>query len=86
MGACALLPVANPELVLAEVARVLRPGGQYLFIEHVAADPGTIFAKITSAGEDFLVLSAEADMYRRAAYDNLTFCVQIFALPQRRKS
>ena len=35
--------MANPELVLAEVARVLRPGGQYLFIEHVAADPGTIY-------------------------------------------
>ena len=44
----------------------------------ISADPGAIFAKITSAGEDFPVLSAEADMYRRAAYDTLTFFVQTF--------
>jgi SAM-dependent methyltransferase len=33
-----LCTVRDPAAALAEVARVLRPGGAYLFIEHVAAD------------------------------------------------
>jgi SAM-dependent methyltransferase len=33
-----LCTVEDPARVLAEVARVLRPGGQLLFIEHVRAD------------------------------------------------
>ena len=34
-----LCSVADPARALAEIHRVLRPGGQYLFLEHVAADP-----------------------------------------------
>lgn len=33
-----LCTVAAPDLALREIARVLRPGGQLLFIEHVRAD------------------------------------------------
>jgi ubiquinone/menaquinone biosynthesis C-methylase UbiE len=36
-----LCSVSQPELVLREVRRVLRPGGQFLFMEHVAAERGT---------------------------------------------
>lgn len=36
-----LCSVADPAVVLAEVRRVLRPGGRFLFLEHVAAPPGT---------------------------------------------
>lgn len=36
-----LCSVDDPRAVLAEVRRVLRPGGRFIFIEHVAADPGT---------------------------------------------
>jgi SAM-dependent methyltransferase len=36
-----LCSVRDPGAVLAEVRRVLRPGGRYSFAEHVAAQPGT---------------------------------------------
>jgi SAM-dependent methyltransferase len=36
-----LCTVADPAAVLAEVRRILRPGGTYRFVEHVAAPAGT---------------------------------------------
>jgi ubiquinone/menaquinone biosynthesis C-methylase UbiE len=41
VGTLVLCSVPDPEVVLAEVVRVLRPGGTYHFIEHVAAKPRT---------------------------------------------
>jgi SAM-dependent methyltransferase len=37
-----LCTVDDPALVLAEVHRILRPGGRYHFVEHVAAPPRTL--------------------------------------------
>ncbi len=36
-----LCTVANPGQVVSEVRRVLRPGGHYSYLEHVAAEEGT---------------------------------------------
>jgi SAM-dependent methyltransferase len=35
-----LCTVDDPQQVLGEVRRILRPGGRFVFLEHVAADPG----------------------------------------------
>jgi ubiquinone/menaquinone biosynthesis C-methylase UbiE len=37
VGTLVLCTVGDPAVVLAEVARLLRPGGRYLFLEHVRA-------------------------------------------------
>lgn len=37
-----LCSVADPRLTLQEVYRVLKPGGRFVFIEHVAAPPDTM--------------------------------------------
>lgn len=36
-----LCSVAEPDRVLAEVRRVLKPGGKFVYLEHVAAEPGS---------------------------------------------
>ena len=36
-----LCSVGDPDLVLAEIRRILRPGGRFSFAEHVAAKKGT---------------------------------------------
>jgi SAM-dependent methyltransferase len=37
-----LCTVSDPDVVLAEIRRILRPGGRFSFAEHVAAKPGTL--------------------------------------------
>ncbi|GAC1591991.1 MAG: class I SAM-dependent methyltransferase [Acidimicrobiales bacterium] len=37
-----LCTVSDPAQVLAEVRRILRPGGRYAYVEHVAAREGTL--------------------------------------------
>lgn len=42
VGTLVLCSVPDPARTLAEVRRVLRPGGRYVFIEHVVAEEGTL--------------------------------------------
>ncbi|XP_059648824.1 uncharacterized protein LOC132294840 isoform X1 [Cornus florida] len=42
VGTLVLCSVADVNMTLKEVRRVLRPGGLYIFVEHVAAKDGTI--------------------------------------------
>jgi SAM-dependent methyltransferase len=41
VGTLVLCTVGNPRQVVSEIYRILKPGGRYLFLEHVAAPPGS---------------------------------------------
>lgn len=41
VGTLVLCSVENPSRVVAEVRRILKPGGRYVFLEHVAAPKGS---------------------------------------------
>ncbi|XP_022151259.1 methyltransferase-like protein 7A [Momordica charantia] len=46
VGTLVLCSVMNVDMALKEVKRVLRPGGLYVFVEHVAAEEGTVLRLI----------------------------------------
>jgi SAM-dependent methyltransferase len=41
VGTLVLCTVEDPQRVVSEIRRILKPGGRYIFLEHVAAIPGT---------------------------------------------
>jgi ubiquinone/menaquinone biosynthesis C-methylase UbiE len=44
-----LCTVTDPARVVSEVQRILRPGGRYVFLEHVAAAKGTALRRLQRA-------------------------------------
>ncbi len=49
LGTLVLCSVTDQGAVLAEVRRVLRPGGSYFFLEHVAAPKGSLTRRLQQA-------------------------------------
>ncbi|WP_427017227.1 class I SAM-dependent methyltransferase [Pseudarthrobacter sp. P1] len=49
LSSLVLCTVTDPAQVLAEVLRVLRPGGRFAFVEHVAAREGTLTRRLQHA-------------------------------------
>lgn len=63
-----LCTVPDPGRALDEIARVLRPGGRYLFMEHVRADEGTRLGRFQDAIEGVhTVVAAGCHPNRRTA-------------------
>ena len=60
-----LLEPDDPSAVLAEVARVLRPGGHYLFYEHVRSDDPKLARWQDRAGPLWTALSGGCHCNRR---------------------
>lgn len=50
--------IPRPELAIAEITRVLKPGGRYLFIEHVRARDGSLLARMQDVIEPLHVYVA----------------------------
>ncbi len=46
VGTLVLCSVPDPSATLREILRILKPGGQYVFLEHVAAPRGTRMRKM----------------------------------------
>lgn len=46
VGTLVLCGVDDPAAVVAEVRRILKPGGTYFFLEHVAAEPGSRMRRV----------------------------------------
>lgn len=51
VGAYVFCTIPDPPRALAELARVLKPGGRYIFLEHVHAGEGTMLGRIQDAIE-----------------------------------
>lgn len=67
VGTLVLCSVADPARVLAEVRRVLRPGGRYLGIEHVAAEGGLLAALQRAVARPWACAFEGCDVHRDTA-------------------
>ena len=72
MATLVLCTVDDPAQVLAEVARVLRPGGRFLFLEHVAAsDDAPLLAQQVRS----IASCSSRDRSRVCSYTSLMVCL-----------
>ncbi len=59
IGTLVLCSVDDPQRVLSEMTRVLRPGGQYVFIEHIASPPGSARRRMQDLTQPMVTLLAD---------------------------
>lgn len=50
--------IPQPQAAMAEIVRVLKPGGRYLFLEHVRAEDGSLLARLQDTIEPLHVYAA----------------------------
>lgn len=86
VGTLVLCSVADPEKALEEVRRVLRPGGAYLFLEHVAAPKGTPLRCLQEAATPFFSLLGDGCHPNREPLAQIQACfpkveAEAFSLP-----
>ena len=66
-----LCSVPTPEVVLAEVQRVLKPGGQFLFLEHVLSETDKGLAEAQIKFTPFQVQAADGCHLDRRTLQNI---------------
>jgi SAM-dependent methyltransferase len=70
VGTHVLCSVEDVDQVLRQVARALKPGGEFVFMEHVAAEKGTTLDYVQRFIEPFFFLFANGCMFR-PVWENL---------------
>lgn len=87
VGTLVLCSVDDPAAALAEIRRVLRPGGAFVFVEHVAAPPGDPLRRVQRAVRPLWRLLADGCRPDRDTADALAAAgfaaleLERFALP-----
>ena len=75
-----LCSVPDPDAVVREIHRILKPGGRFVFLEHVAAPRGSGLRRLQRLAKPFWWYFADgcrpdrdlADVIRRSGFDDLT--------------
>ncbi|PAN08034.1 hypothetical protein PAHAL_1G381500 [Panicum hallii] len=71
IGTLVLCSVNNIDMALREIYRVLKPGGLYLFVEHVAAPDGSLLRFVQSAFDPLQQFVADGCHLTRKAGENI---------------
>ncbi|KAK3155259.1 hypothetical protein QOZ80_2BG0200900 [Eleusine coracana subsp. coracana] len=71
IGTLVLCSVSNTDMALREINRVLKPGGLYLFIEHVAAPDGAILRFVQGALDPLQQFVADGCHLTRKTGENI---------------
>ncbi|MFN8482126.1 MAG: class I SAM-dependent methyltransferase [Anaerolineae bacterium] len=71
VGTLVLCSVDDPQRVLSEVRRVLRPGGQFVFIEHVASPDGSARRRMQDVTQPLVTFFGDGCHPNRATLETI---------------